>query len=126
MVSFPLRVLCNCIQFRMMFERFYPTIKVPLMTSSCSSLDICRHHSVVNKKYFCGFPLHIFYNTPGYLHCTKRCLNTPGCISFNFRRNQDGGHTCFLIAPSVVFTSYVPEPDAMWDMHLIEQVADMG
>ena len=51
---------------------------------------------------FCPYPLHTHIESATFLTCTKLCLETPGCLSFNFQP-QDGAKgkvgQCVTVAP---------------------------
>ena len=55
---------------------------------------------LVPNEHFCGFPVHEVTYQTSFLHCTKHRLDSTGCVSFNFRRNQTDtkSNACAVIA----------------------------
>ena len=67
----------------------------------------------IHAGYFCAFPLHSYISGIRLIECSKLCLETPGCYSFNYRKSSGGA--CVLVAPTGgQRLSYFPTDKTDW------------
>ena len=74
----------------------------------------------VHIGLFCMFPLHAHYAVSSLIHCTKTCMETPGCYSFNFRPLDGSTGECVTVAPSGGENlDFEPEDENEWSLYYL-------